>query len=249
MSALTLYTAMTGLEATSYRQDLQATNLANIDTVGFRAQIGVLRASPFVGPKSDAGQADVVTEDAGYSSKAGGVVRTGAPFDVALSGSGWLLTRTTNGTLALTRDGRLHIGADGSLRDSAGDAVLGANQQPINLPKLEHVQIGADGAISGVPVGQGSQQAQQFNRLFLAKTPSGVLTRLGASRFQVPAGASLKRATGTQVKQGYLEKSDVNAVAAMTQLIDDTRAFQIETKLVTSSQNASQGLDALISQG
>lgn len=249
MSALTLYTAMTGLQAASYRQDLQAANLANADTTGFRAQVGVLRAAPFVGPRSDAGQADVVTEDAGYSSRAGTFKRTGSPLDVALSGSGWLLTRAANGTLALTRDGRLHIDAHGLLRDAAGDAVLGANQQPISLPKLEHVQIGADGVISGVPVGQGSQQAQQFNRLFIAQTPSAGLVRLSASHFQVPAGAKVKRATGVEVKQGYTENSDVNVVKAMTQLINDTRTFQIETKLVSSADSASQGLDALISQG
>lgn len=250
MSASTLYTAMSGLEAASYRQALQANNLANVNTVGFRAQIGTLRSAPVFGPAADTGQADVVTEDAGFSSAQGALTRTNSPWNIALSGQGWLVTRSAGGRIVLTRDGQLHRGPGGLLRDSAGDLVLGANQNPISLPALKHMEIGVDGTISGVPTGQGTQQAQQFNRLFIAQTPAGHLSRIGDSRFEVPVGAAaLQRANQVQVKQGYLEGSNVNAITAMVQLISDTRSFQIASRLVHNTQSASQGLDALISQG
>ncbi|HYW76212.1 MAG TPA: flagellar hook-basal body complex protein, partial [Gammaproteobacteria bacterium] len=132
MSASTLYTAMSGLEAASYRQALQANNLANVNTMGFRAQMGILRSAPVFGPAPDTGQADVVTEDAGYSSAQGALTRTDSPWNVALSGQGWLVTRSGGDQLILTRDGQLHRGPGGLLRDSAGDVVLGANQSPIS---------------------------------------------------------------------------------------------------------------------
>lgn len=250
MTASTLYTAMSGLQAASYRQALQANNLANVNTTGFRAQIATLRSAPLFGSAPDTGQADVVTEDAGYSHSQGALTRTNSPWNVALSGPGWLVTRTPGGRLVLSRDGQLHRGPGGLLRNSAGDVVLGANRSPISLPALKHLEIGADGAISGVPVGQGTQQAQQFNHLFIAQTPAGHLSRVGNSRFEVPGNApTLKRANHVRVKQGYLEGSNVNAVKAMMQLISDTRTFQIETRLVHSTQSAGQGLDSLISQG
>lgn len=250
MTAPTLYAAMAGMQATSYRQALQSNNLANANTTGFRAQIGSLRSVPIVGPSPDRGQADVVTQDAGYSHTPGAMQQTHSQWDVALSGRGWFLTRSPSGQMALSRDGRLHRGEGGLLRDRGGNVVLGANQSPISLPRLQHLQIGGDGTISGVPVGQGTQQAQQFNRLFIAQTPAGHMTRVGDSRFAVPKNAPpLQRATKAGVKQGYLEGSDVSSVKAMTQLISDTRSFQIETKLVHSSQQVANGLNSLISQG
>jgi flagellar basal-body rod protein FlgF len=250
MSDLTLYTAMSGLQAASYRQELQANNLANAEVDGFRAQIGRLRSVPFQGPAPDRGHAMVVTEDAGYSPKSGALARTDSPWDVALSGPGWLAAKAPNGTLILTRAGRLHRGDDGLLRDGRGDAVLGVNRNPISLPRLDKLEIGADGTISGVPTGQGSRQAQQFNRLFLAETPPGHLVRLGNSRFEVPENAPILQAdTATRVKQGYLERSNVNTVQAMTSLIGDTRLFQLETRIVQLSNNAAQGLNTPISQG
>ena len=250
MSALTLYTAMTSLEADSYRQELTSANLANVDTPGFRAQIGTLLSTPFSGPAADNGQADVVTEDAGVSRTLGPIRQTGNPWDVALNGQGWLTVRTKSGAIALTRDGQLRQGPNGLLEDSQGDPVLGAGLHPISLPKLTKLTVAADGTISGVPAGQGTQQAQQFNRLFIAQTPPGPLTRIGGSRFALPGGvARPSRAAGVQVKQGYLEGSDVNAVTAMTALIEDTRSFQIGARLVQGDEHASQGLDSLISQG
>ncbi|MGN8158773.1 flagellar hook-basal body complex protein [Salinisphaera sp. RV14] len=250
MSSPTLYSAMSGLQATSYRQALQSNNLANANTTGFRAQVGNLRSVPLVGPAPDAGQSDVVTQDSGYSRQAGAINRTGSPWNVALNGKGWLLTRTASGQMALSRDGRLHRGQNGLVRDSAGSVVLGANKNPISLPKLQHMVIGSDGTISGVPAGQGNQQAQQFNQLFIAQKPQGHLKRIGDSRFAVPKNAApIQQATGTQVKQGYLEGSDVSAVKAMTQLISDTRSFQMETKLVHSTESMASGLNSLISQG
>lgn len=247
MSASTLYTVMTGLEAATYRQALQANNLANVDTPGFRAQMGSLVSTPFKGPAPDAGMADVVTENAGYSHRQGAIKRTGSPWNVALNGKGWLVTKSASGQIALTRDGRLHRGRGGLLRDSHNDIVLGANKQPISLPKLKHLEIGADGAISGVPAGQGTDQAQQFNRLYVAQTPSTGMQRIGDSRFSGPNSANaLKAATSVHIRQGYLNGSDVNGVKAMTELINDTRSFQIETRLERGSETASKGLDTLI---
>lgn len=250
MAAPTLYTAMTALEADSYRQQLTSANLANVDTPGFRAQIGQLMSTPLRGAAADRGQADVITEDAGISQVEGPIRQTGNPWDVALNGPGWLTVRTKGGKIALTRNGQLHQGRDGILRDSSGDEVLGAGLNPISLPKLQRISISNDGTLSGVPAGQGTRQAQQFNRLFIAKTPSGHLTRIGGSRFALPKGASKPSpASGYQVRQGYLEGSDVNAIKAMTSLIEDTRSFQIGSKLVQSEQQSGQGLDSLISQG
>lgn len=250
MSASTLYTVMTGLEAASYRQALQSNNLANTDTPGFRAQMGALVSTPFKGPVPDTGMSDVVTENTGYSRKQGPMKHTNSPWDVALKGKGWLVTKSANGQIAMTRDGRLHRGQGGLLRDSHNDVVLGANKQPISLPRLKHLEIGADGSISGVPVGQGTQQAQQFNRLYVAKTPASGMKRLGSSRFSGPSNTkAIKPARGVRIRQGYLNGSDVNAVKAMTELINDTRSFQLETRLERSTASASQGLDSLIQRG
>ncbi|HEX7326803.1 MAG TPA: flagellar hook-basal body complex protein [Rhodanobacteraceae bacterium] len=251
MSSSVLYTVMTGLEAVSGRQAMQSNNLVNASTPGFHAQLATLMDSPVRGPAADAGLSDVVASDAGYSLKRGALQLTSSPWDVALTGAdGWLVTQSPTGQLLLTQDGRLHLGTDGLLQDSHGNNVLGANLKPISLPPLKHIEIGTDGTISGVEVGSGDALAQQVNHLYIAATPAQPLVRLGGGRFGgVPNVQALTPSTGTDVKQGYLNASDVNAVRAMTDLIADVRSFQIETQLQHSTAEAASGLDTLVSQG
>lgn len=250
MSSPTLYAVMTGLEATFGKQAVQANNLANVNTPGFRAQLTALVGTPFTGPAADTGFADVTDGSSGYSTVSGGLKSTGSAFDVALTGSGWLVTRNAGGQIVLTRNGQLHLGADGMLQDEQNNTVLGANLQPISLPPLEHLEIGTDGAISGIPAGSGTQIAQQFNRLYVAATPASPLTPLAGGGFGGVANPqALSPAAGAQVKQGYLNRSNVSAVRAMTDMITDVRSFQIETQLQRTTANASNGLDTLITQG
>lgn len=251
MASPVLYTVMTGLEAAVDRQALQANNLVNANTPGFRAQLAALVSAPLHGPAADRGMADAIARDAGYSREQGDLEATGSAWDVAFSnGNGWLVTQRANGQILLTQDGRLHQGQDGLLRDSRGDAVLGANLRPISLPELKHFEIGTDGAISGVLAGGGSRLAQQFNRLYIAATPAQPLTRMGGGRFGGVANVqTLSRATSTEIKQGYLNQSDVNSIRAMTDLITDVRSFQLETELQQSTAQSANGLDTLISEG
>lgn len=250
MSSSVLYTVMTGLEATVGRQSMQANNLVNASTPGFHAQLASLMSAPLHGPAADRGMADVVAGDNGYSRERGGLAYTASPWDVALTGGdGWLVTQDASGKVLLTQDGRLHLGSDGLLRDSRDNLVLGSNLQPISLPPLQHLEIGSDGAVSGVPVGGGTQLAQQFNHLFVAATPAQPLSRMGGGRFGGVPGTALTPATGTEVKQDYLNKSDVNAVKVMTDLVTDVRSFQVETELQRSTAQSSSGLDSLIAQG
>ncbi|HYW93835.1 MAG TPA: flagellar hook-basal body complex protein [Gammaproteobacteria bacterium] len=248
MTASVLYTAMTGLEAASYREALTAGNLDNADTTGYRAQRGGFRALPFQGPQAPAG-ADVALDQSGPDSSAGPLTHTGARWDVALQGAGWLVARRADGQVVLTRDGRLHLGAGGLLRTASGATVLGANHQPISLPRMRRVVIGADGTISGVPANQASDQAQTFNRLLLARTPPGRLRRLAREGFAVAPGTRLAVSRPTRLKQGYLEGSNVSAVGAMTRLISDTRSFQLQARVARVAGQGQQGLDALISGG
>ncbi len=248
MTASILYTTMTGLEAASYRQAITAENLDNAGTTGYRAQQGGFRALPFVGPDAPSG-ADVALAQTGPDTAAGPLTHTGSQWDVAVQGQGWLVTRGANGGTVLTRNGELQVGPDGILRTAAGDEVLDVSHQPISLPRLRKLTIAADGTLSGVPAGQSGDQAQTFNRVLVTTVPVAGLKRLGREGFAPPPGAKLTPSRAATLKQGYLEGSNVSAVAAMTRLITETRSFQIQTRVARVAAQGQQGLNSLISGG
>src|SRR5512132_4380410 len=140
-----IYLSMAGAKATMQRQDTLANNLANVSTVGFRAELQALRAVPVEGSGAST-RVYALESTPGYSAEAGSVTATGRNLDVAVKGSSWLAVQALDGTEAYTRAGSLDVSADGTLTTRNGLLVLG-DGGPIQLPPNSEVSIGADGSV------------------------------------------------------------------------------------------------------
>ncbi len=245
MASSLLFTAMAGLEAASSELDTIAGNVSNADTIGYAAAETAALALPYAGGNSPSG-ADVTPLDEGTDSTEGPIQRTGAPLDLAVKG-GWLLVQTPDGGVALTRNGALLQGADGTLVTQDGDPVLDANEQPINLPRLKDLQISQDGTISGIPAGSDVQQASTYATLFVAATPqNGQLVPLGGTLYRLQNNVPPTQAINAQVMQGYLEGSNVDPVQSMVDMISGTRTFQLLSQIVAGSGGAEQSLNQVL---
>jgi flagellar basal-body rod protein FlgF len=165
------------------------------------------------------------------SRRAGEFVQTQNPLDVALRGDVWLGIEA-NGQQAYTRDGRLRMTAEGNLETLNGHAVLDAGGAPIALdPAGGAPQIAADGAIV--------QNGVQIGALGLFRIPDEA--RL--SRFEnaavvpsLPAEPALDFSTAGVI-QGFIERSNVNAVLEMTHLIGVQRSFEALTNAISRTED------------
>jgi flagellar basal-body rod protein FlgF len=232
----TLWIAATGARAILQQQAVTANNLANVNTPGYRAEQAQFRALPVYG---NALPSSVYTAVQGNSAdlREGPIQHTGRALDVAIRGPGWIAVQAANGDTAYTRNGDLQISGSGILTTSDGHPVLGQGGAPISLPPLQSVQIGADGTVSGVPVGGQPDARVVINRIQLVNPPPSQLQRGADGLFRDTAGPAQPDGT-VQLSVGALEGSNVNPVQAMIQILDNTRAFEIQTKLMqTVDQN------------
>ena len=247
MSANSLYTSMAGLQAISADMQATASNLANVQTPGYSAVQTAVEAAPYTGSNAPGG-ADAVALTPNPDLTAGPLQHTGSAFDVAVSGDAWLEVQTPTGN-AISRDGSLQITNAGILADSAGNPVLGTTGQPISVPQLARLQIGADGTVSGVPANQPGGQTQTYGQINIVATPPGTLTPLSGAMFSVPAGAALQPAANGSLQQGYLNGSNVDPTTTMMNMIADSRSYQLQTNLMKTQSDGGQALNTLVAQG
>jgi flagellar basal-body rod protein FlgF len=212
-----LYVALSGQVALERRLQTIASNVANMNTVGYRAD-GV----SFETQLAKAGDATVAFAGSGsdfISRRTGAISKTDNPLDVAVQGDAWLGIKTPAGTV-YTRDGRMTLKESGELTTLNGYSVLDAGGAPILLDASAGLpEISRDGMIS--------QKGNQVGALGLfAIDDNAKLTRYNNSGVipNKPATAVLDFGANGVV-QGFVEDSNVNPIMEMTKLITVTRAF------------------------
>jgi len=247
MTAFSLYTTMAGLQGLTARMDATAANISNAQTTGYAAVQAATEASTYNGANAPAG-ADSAALTPGPDTSEGAITETGDPFDVAVHGNAWIQVQTPDGTSALTRDGSLQINNAGILVDSSANPVLGVSGQPISLPTLSKLEIGADGTVSGVPASQPGGPAQSFGQISMVATPAGYLKPLSGTLMQPPAGTTLLPDPAATMHQGFLNGSNVDPTKSMMDMITDSRSYQLQTDMM-KTQTSGTDLNALVAQG
>lgn len=175
----------------------------------------------------------------------GRVKVTGSPLDLALEGKGFLEVLAPEG-VRYTRQGSLRMNQDGKLVTSEGFPVLspGAQDAPGAKPATREelmgraIQIDPRGASSMTitidgRIYQGKQEVAQLS--VVEFIDAKMLTKEGSALFRNESPANIsKESIGTNVRQGMIEASNVNAVAEMTELLKATRLFEANEKIVKS---------------
>ncbi|MCY0873048.1 MAG: flagellar basal-body rod protein FlgF [Acidithiobacillus caldus] len=236
----TLYIAMTGAKAILERQTATANNLANANTTGFRAEMAQFRALPVYGQGLPT-RVYTATTGESWDFRSGPIVRTGRALDVAVNGPGWIAVQAPDGKEAYTRDGNLQVNGQGVLVTATGHPVLGVNGTPISLPPMSHLTIGADGVISGIPAGNLPDGLMAINQIKLVNPPANQLRQSSDGLFVNVDGKAAPEDGKVVLESGALEGSNVNPIHAMVQMLQDSRQFEMQTKLM---QTISQDRDA-----
>jgi len=235
-----IYLAMSGAKATMQRQETLANNLANVSTVGFRAELAAFRAVPVEGSGAST-RVYSLESTPGYDATPGQVAATGRNLDVAMQGASWLAVQGLDGTEAYTRGGSLDINADGNLVTISGLTVLG-DGGPIAIPPDNRVGIAADGTVS---VTDANGHSTSVGKLKLV-TPEAPLTRGTDGLFRAGAG-ELSADPLARLQDGALEGSNVSAVETMVAMIAAARQFEAQMKSLSNAEGNDKAASQLLS--
>lgn len=242
MDRLAFTAAAAITEQTLARQHM-VNELANMSTVGFKRSYEVAMQS-------------ITAEGSGFSSRIqpksvakdiirldpGSLMVTGRPLDIAMNHSTVMGVTAPDGNLAFTRRGDLRVNANGVLEVGSGHLVRGENG-PINVPPGFEIRINPDGTIFARDPGQaGVGGGQQVGRLLLRDAANTPLLRRTDGLFSPegkPAGSDITGA-GPQlvsVTTGALEGANVGAIQAMVKLMDHSRSFEQQIRIIKESRN------------
>jgi len=239
-----LYIAMNGAKQTFLAQAVNNQNLANVSTTGFRADLDAFRTLPVSGPGFDS-RAYATDESSGSSFAQGTIVTTGNDLDLAINGDGWIAVQALDGTEAFTRAGDLKVTTTGQLLTRENLPVMG-NGGPIALPPFEDLEIGSDGTLSVLPIGQAPSTLAVVDRIKLVNPPAGQLEKGKDGLFRTIDGEVQPADGNVTVIRGSLERSNVNAIEGLVKMISLARQYETNIKMMAIAKENDESAAALI---
>ena len=242
-----LYIAMTGARETMQAQAVNAQNLANASTTGFRADLQSFQSLPVNGP-GYASRVYGMAEGQGIDTSPGSAIGTGRELDIAINGDGWIAVQGPDGNEAYTRAGDLRVDSLGLLRTGTGRPVMG-NGSPIAVPPFEKIEIAGDGTITIRPLGQGPNALAVVDRIKLVNPPSGELIKGADGLIHRKGGGSAEADASVEIQVGALESSNVNTVEAMVNLIQLARQYETQVKMMQNAEENDQASAQLMRMG
>ena len=232
-------TALTAMRGAMARQASVANNLANVNTVGFRAEVANAETRWIKGDTFDT-RAQASEQVIAADMAQGAVTSTGNPLDVAVDGDALLSVQAADGSEAYTRRGDLKVTESGLLTTGDGLAVLGEGG-PIVLPQMDSVSVAQDGSIWGVPQGGDPANPQQVDKLKLVNAAGSSIAKGKDGLFREVNGGALPSDPLATVTSGSLEGSNVNATAALIQMIEASRAYETQVKMIDTAKQLDDG--------
>lgn len=229
-----LYVAMSGAKQTMLAQSINAHNLANLSTVGFRADLSSIQSAVIEGVGLPTRVSTLIGSE-GVDFSSGHINYTERELDFAINGEGWIAVAAASGEEAYTRAGNMRVDSLGQLTTGSGLVVLGEGG-PIAVPPFEKIEIGKDGTVSIRPVGQAANALQVVDRIKLVKPAVEDLVKGQDGLFRLADGNIAPPDATVSLISGALESSNVNAVEALLDTIVLAREFEAHIKVMETAQ-------------
>ena len=256
-----LYTAATGMMAQQTQIDVVSNNISNVNTIGYKKQRAEF-ADLFYQTMEYAGTSTSTTTQSPTGINVGLGVRptavtkiftqgnlkqTNNNLDLAIQGDGFFQIQLPDGRIAYTRDGAFKLDAEGNIVTSDGYKLIPEITLP---PTTVQISIGTDGTVSILEAGE--TQMQQIGQIQLAKfiNPAG-LHSLGSNLYinTSASGEPIVANPGVEglgeIRQGFIEMSNVQLVEEMTDLITGQRAYDAASKAIMTSDEMLQTVNNL----
>lgn len=246
-----LYLSAAGAHAQSHRMQVLSHNLANVDTPGFKPQQTILQArfaemieqgatQPGQGGADDIG-GGVTIQPTQTHLELGPMKSTGRETDFAIHDTESFFVIQRGEDRLLTRAGNFMFDTSGRMVNPGGDAVLGIDGRPIQIEPGLPFSIEPQGVI---------RQGENNWQLMLARPKSmGDVSHLGGNQFKPLAEFDLVSKSDRNVVAGVLEQSSVSPTGAMMELIETSRVYEANVRMIQNQDNVMGTLISRVLQG
>jgi flagellar basal-body rod protein FlgG len=246
-----LWIAKTGLDTQQTKMDVISNNLSNVSTTGFKRQRAVFEDLLYQTIRQPGAQSSEQTTlpsglQLGTGSRPvateriftqGNLEQTSNTKDIAINGNGFFSVQMPDGTLSYTRDGSFQTDVNGQLVTSSGYVI----QPPITIPaNATSITVSKDGIVSVTQPGNTNNVQVGNMQLTLFANPAG-LQSTGENLFveTTASGAPIVSTPGLNgagtLNQGYVETSNVNVAEELVNMIQTQRAYEINSKAISTS--------------
>jgi flagellar basal-body rod protein FlgG len=255
---LALWTAKTGLDAQNTQMSVIANNLANSNTTGYKASRAAFQDLMYQNVQQVGAQSTANTQ---YSTglslgtgvriaqtvknySQGSVLQTSGTLDLSITGSGFFQITMPDGSLAYTRDGSFSLDSSGNVVTASGYPLSPAITVPITA---NSVSVGNDGTVSITTAG--SAKATTLGQIQLANFINVEGLQPNGNNLLVESASSGAPQVGTAnsnglgaIQQGSLETSNVNTVTELVNMIECQRAYEMNSKAISTTDQMLQYL-------
>jgi flagellar basal-body rod protein FlgF len=229
-----IYSSEAAMRPKMARMEVLANNLANINTTGFKADrvfVRMLEQST-KGAGDERGDMTGVTTGKYIDTTSGSLQNTQNPFDLAIDGDGYFAVQTSRGT-RLTRNGNFTMSKDGTLTTAEGYALLGTNG-PIQVPQKDQRDVRSLTITQSGEVVMDKETVGQL-RLVVPEHPDALKKDHESLMFVDEDERVMDVAPDRiSVRQGFLEESNVEGIQEMIAMIELSRGFETDQKMIQS---------------
>ena len=255
---LALWAAKTGLDAQNTQMAVIANNLANSNTTGYKAARAAFQDLMYQNVQQVGAQS---TQNTQYSTglsigtgvriaateknfSQGSVLQTQGTLDLSITGSGFFQVTQPDGTLAYTRDGSFSLDSSGNVVTATGYPISPAITIPITA---QSVTVGADGTVAVTT--SGTAKPTTVGQIQLANFINDQGLQSAGNNLYIESGSSGAPTVGTantnglgSIAQGSLETSNVNTVTELVNMIQCQRAYEMNSKAISTTDQMLQYL-------
>jgi len=243
-----IYTALNSMSILRDNQSVTSQNLANVSVPGFQKDVQINFSSVYLDrDKGIDPRVMALQEPGGFDNTPGPMSQTGSPMDIAIDGNGFFIVQpSSGGKIAMSRRGDFGVSADGILTDGTGTKPLSTDLEPIVVPPYRTITISGNGIIEieplNGPVGQKVRVAQLAttagSEVPLTKTIDGFVRPFDGT-VPEPDNRAL-------LLNGFLEGSNVKSVDELVAGIDQSRAYEVNVKFLTTAKEIDEATASLM---
>jgi len=243
-----IYTALNSMSILRDNQSVTSQNLANVSVPGFQKDVQINFSSVYLDrDKGIDPRVMALQEPGGFDNTPGPMSQTGSPMDIAIDGNGFFIVQpSSGGKIAMSRRGDFGVSANGILTDGTGTKPLSTDLEPIVVPPYRTITISGNGIIEieplNGPVGQKVRVAQLAttagSEVPLTKTIDGFVRPFDGT-VPEPDNRAL-------LLNGFLEGSNVKSVDELVAGIDQSRAYEVNVKFLTTAKEIDEATASLM---
>lgn len=243
-----IHLSLNSLDIALRKQAISAQNLSNVNVTGFRRDVYENFASLYLRAEDqlDTRAFAVTTGSGEFDEQQGRMRATNQPTDLAIDGKGYFVSKRDGLENSLTRRGDMSVSMEGNLINGQGALILSETLQPIQVPPFREIYVREDGKLLIEPINGEPGVTQLIGSIGLVSGEGQQMRKDLDGEIRPADGAPIVTDQNVNVKQGYIEESNVSVIDELVASMGYQRSYEMNLKLIKLASDLDQGTASLL---